>query len=384
MEFEFATAGRILFGFGTAARIAPEAAALGKRLFVVTGATPGRASFLLEALALRGCAVKPFAVRGEPTLETVEGALEEARAWGPEALVALGGGAVIDTAKAVSGWFTNPGRPLDFLEGVGQGKALERAGLPWIAVPTTAGSGAEATRNAVIRVPDRRAKVSLRSPYLLPRLAVVDPELTLGLPPAVTAATGMDALTQLIEAFVSRRATPLTDALCREGIPRAARALPAAVADGSDRRAREAMALASLFGGIALANAGLGVVHGLAGPFGGMTAAPHGAVCGRLLPAATAANVAALRARDPQGPALARYAEAARLLTGRPEAAPEDAVLWLARRVQEFGLPRLSAYGASPAQVPELVAAARRASSMRGNPVELTAEELSAIVHESL
>jgi len=384
VDFEFATAGRILFGFGTAARIAPEAAALGDRLFVVTGATPGRAAFLLEALALRGCAVKAFAVRGEPTLETVGVALEEARAWGAEALVAIGGGAVIDTAKAVSGWCTNPGDPLDFLEGIGKGKPLERPGLPWVAVPTTAGSGAEATRNAVIRVPARRAKVSLRSPHLLPRLAVVDPELTLELPPAVTAATGMDALAQLLEAFVSRRANPLTDALCREGIPRAARALPVAVADGSDRRAREAMALASLFGGIALANAGLGAVHGLAGPFGGMAAAPHGAVCGRLLPAVTAANVAALRARDPKSRALERYGELARMLTGRPEAAPEEAASWLAERVREFGLPRLSAYGASPEQVPELIAAARRASSMRGNPVELTPEELSAIVHESL
>lgn len=333
---------------------------------------------------MRGCAVNAFAVRGEPTLETVGVALEEARAWGAEALVAIGGGAVIDTAKAVSGWFTNPGDPLDFLEGIGKGKPLERPGLPWVAVPTTAGSGAEATRNAVIRVPARRAKVSLRSPHLLPRLAVVDPGLTLALPPAVTAATGMDALAQLLEAFVSRRANPLTDALCREGIPRAARALPVAVADGADRRAREAMALASLFGGIALANAGLGAVHGLAGPFGGMAAAPHGAVCGRLLPAVTAANVAALRARDPKSRALERYGELARMLTGRPDAAPEDAACWLAERVREFGLPRLSAYGASPDQVPELIAAARRASSMRGNPVELTPEELSAIVHQSL
>ncbi|MEJ5357353.1 MAG: iron-containing alcohol dehydrogenase [Desulfobacterales bacterium] len=383
MGFELATP-RILFGPGTAGRIAAEAAALGKRALIFTGSDPQRAAFLRQPLEEEGHSVKTWVVRGEPTLETLAQALEEARGFAPEVLIALGGGSVLDTAKAVSGLLRNPGDPLDYLEVIGRGRPLVHPGPPCIAVPTTAGSGAEATRNAVIGSPAHRVKASLRSPHLLPRLAVVDPELALGLPPAVTAATGMDALAQLIEAFVGRKANPLTDPLCREGIRRAARALPAAVADGSDRRSREEMAIASLFGGIALANAGLGAAHGLAAPLGGMTAAPHGVLCGRLLPAVTAANVAALRRRDPANPALRRYAEVARLLTGRADAAPEDAVCWLSERVREFDLPTLAACGLSPADAPELIARARRASSMRGNPVELTEEELDAILRESL
>lgn len=383
MGFELATP-LILFGPGTADRIAAEAAALGKRALVFTGSDPQRAAFLLQDLRGRQIHAKTVAVRGEPTLDSVTGALEEARGFAPDVVIALGGGSVIDTAKAVSGLLPNPGNPLDYMEVIGGGRPLAHPGLPCIAVPTTAGSGAEATRNAVIGSPAHRVKVSLRSPFLLPRLAVVDPELTLGLPPAVTAATGLDALAQLIEAFVSRKASPLTDPLCREGVFRAARALPAAVADGSDRRSREDMSIASLFGGIVLANAGLGAVHGLAAPLGGMTAAPHGVLCGRLLPAVTAANLAALRRRDPENPALRRYSELARLLTGRADASPEDAVCWLSERVREFGLPTLAALGLSPADAPELIARARRASSMRGNPVELTEEELDAILRESL
>ncbi len=383
MEFELATP-RILFGPGTAGRIAAEAAALGKRVLVFTGSKPERAAFLLKGLEERWLEAKTTEVCGEPTLDSLARALDKARGFAPDVVIAMGGGAVLDTAKAVSVLLTNPGDPLDYLEVIGKGKTIASPGVPCVAVPTTAGGGAEATRNAVIGSPAHGVKASLRSPHILPRLAVVDPELTLNLPPAVTAATGMDALAQLIEAFVSRRANPLTDPLCREGIFRAARALPVVVTDGSDRRRREDMAMASLFGGIALANAGLGAVHGLAAPLGGMTGAPHGAVCGRLLPAVTAANVAALRRRDPENPALERYTEVARLLTGKADAAPEDAVGWLSERVREFALPTLADCGLSPADAPELIARARRASSMRGNPVELTAAELAAILEECL
>jgi alcohol dehydrogenase class IV len=219
---------------------------------------------------------------------------------------------------------------------------------------------------------------------LLPRLAIVDPELTYDLPPAITAYTGLDALTQLLEPLVSNSANPLTSALCREGLPRAAAALPRAVANGADPAARADMALVSLLGGLALANARLGAVHGLAGPLGGRYPAPHGALCGRLLPAATQVNLQALRARAPGSLALAAYAEAARLVTGRADAAPEDLAAWLHALVGDLPLPRLAAYGVAAADVPELVPVAQRASSMQGNPIALTDDEVGAILLQSM
>jgi alcohol dehydrogenase class IV len=253
-----------------------------------------------------------------------------------------------------------------------------------MAIPTTAGTGAEVTRNAVLAVPDRGVKVSLRSLHLLARVALVDPELTLDLPPALTASTGFDALTQLIEAYVCNRANPLTDAICAAGLPRAAQALPVAYRDGRNLAARTDLALASLWSGLALANAGLGAVHGLAGPIGGLFPAPHGAVCAALLAPVMAANLRALRGRAPQGPALGRYAEIARWLTGRDNASPEHGVEWVRSLGATLGIPRLSAYGIARVQIAEIVAQAQQASSMKANPVALTAEELSAVLAETI
>jgi alcohol dehydrogenase class IV len=218
------------------------------------------------------------------------------------------------------------------------------------------------------------------SPHLQTRLAVVDPELTLDLPPAITASSGLDALTQLIEPFVSARANPLTDALCREAIPQAARALPKVFEDGGDRTAREQMAWASLAGGLALANAGLGVVHGFAGPLGGTLDAPHGALCAALLPHGVRANLAALRSRAAEHRALARYDEIARLLTGRPDAVAEDGADWLEALVRKLGIPHLAAFGLEAGAIPEAVERARRASSMKANPIELTPGELALVL----
>ena len=232
-------------------------------------------------------------------------------------MIGLGGGSAIDAAKAIAALAANGGDPLDYLEVVGRGRSLTQPSLPCIAIPTTAGTGAEVTRNAVLASPEHGIKASLRSATMLPRLALVDPELTYSLPAAVTASTGLDALTQLIEPFTSSKANPLTDALCREGMMRAARSLRTAYEDGRDAAAREDMALASLFGGLALANAGLGVVHGFAGPVGGTFHAPHGAVCAAFLPHVMAVNARALRTRQPGSAALARYDEIARILTGQ-------------------------------------------------------------------
>jgi alcohol dehydrogenase class IV len=251
-------------------------------------------------------------------------------------------------------------------------------------VPTTAGTGSEVTRNAVLAVPSHGVKVSMRSPLLLPRLAIVDPALTLGLPAALTASTGMDALTQLIEPYLSVRANPLTDALCVEGIARVARSLRRVVADGADLDARTDMSLAGLFGGLALANAGLGAVHGFAAPVGARFDVPHGAACAALLPAVLRVNVDALRAREPGAPALGRVAVVARLLTGDDHAGADEGGAWLERLRRDLGIPPLGHYGVTEADAAGLCEAAARASSMRGNCIALDASELRRVVLESL
>jgi len=250
-------------------------------------------------------------------------------------------------------------------------------------VPTTAGTGAEVTRNAVLDSPAHKVKVSMRSPFMLPRLALVDPELTYSMPPALTAATGLDALTQLLEAFVSRNANPLTDGVCREGLQRVARSLYGAFANGNDRQAREDMCLASLCGGLALANARLGAVHGIAGPFGGTFRAPHGAVCGRLLPLVAAANIKALRERDPNAAALGRFRDAARIFTGDTGATAEAGAAWLQALCGRLETPALSTYGFASEHAPDLIAHAMRSSSMKGNPIDLTARELERILKQA-
>jgi len=299
-------------------------------------------------------------------------------------VVGFGGGSVLDSAKAIAALLTNGGELFDYLEVIGRARPLARAAAPCVAIPTTAGTGAEVTRNAVLASPAHRLKVSLRSPHLLPRVALVDPELTYDLTPALTATTGLDALTQLIEPYVSSRANPLTDALCADGLRRAARSLRRAVENGRDPAAREDLALASLLGGLALANAGLGAVHGFASPIGGMFPAPHGAVCAALLPHVIEANLRAFRARAPNHDALRRYDEVARLLTGEPHATADDAVRWARKLVADLRIPTLASYGLARTDFPTLVSAAAKASSMKANPIALTPDELAGILDRAL
>jgi alcohol dehydrogenase class IV len=383
MQFEFATAARIVFGPGTAGSIGREAAALGRRAFVLTGADPQRAGPLLRDLENHHVMHTEFRIVKEPTTDRVAEAAREAGGFGCDLVIGIGGGSVIDAAKAVAALLANGGDLQQYLEVVGAGRPLQRPSVPCIAVPTTAGTGAEVTRNAVLDSPAHQIKVSMRSPFMLPRLALVDPQLTYSMPPGLTAATGMDALTQLLEAFVSRNANPLTDGICREGLLRVARSLERAFADGNDRRAREDMCLASLFGGLALANAKLGAVHGIAGAFGGAFRAPHGAVCGRLLPFVAAANIKALRERDPGAPALERFREAARVLTGDTPAAVESGAAWLRALCDRLKVPGLSSYGFTAGHAPDLIAASMRSSSMKGNPIDLTAQELETILEQA-
>ncbi len=371
--FEFATAGRIVFGAGTIAQLEGIAAQLGRRPLIVTGKHP--------RVAVAG---QTFAVAGEPTIELIREGVEAFRGAGCDMAIAMGGGSAIDAGKAIAAAAANSGDLLDYLEVIGKGRPLEHAPYPFLAVPTTAGTGSEVTRNAVLGSPEHGVKVSLRSATMLPRVAIVDPELTLGLPPAITASTGLDALTQLIEPFVCARANPFVDGLCRDGMHRAAECLPRAFRDGADRDARAGMAYASLLGGVALANAGLGVVHGFAAPIGGMFDAPHGAVCAALLAAGMSTNIAALRERNPEGKALARYAEVARTLTKNAAATPEDGAEWIAQLTRQLGIPPLRSYGIGTQHAPELTAKAARANSMKANPVALTASELAGVIEQSL
>lgn len=383
-NFTFATANTIIFGAGTLRRAAEAATELGRNALLVTGRNPDRASGLTGLLADAGVTQTHFSIPGEPEIANVTAGAALACENGCDLVIGFGGGSVIDAAKAIAALATNTNPIETYLEVIGDGQPLDEPPLPSIAIPTTAGTGSEVTRNAVIKSAHHKVKVSLRSPRMLPDLAVVDPELMLSLPAELTAATGCDALTQLLEAFVSAKANPMTDALCREGLPRAAKALPIAVAKGDDLQARTDMALASLFSGLALANGGLGAVHGIAGPLGGMIDAPHGALCARLLPIVVAVNVAALRRRDPDSAALKRYEAVARWLIRDPQAGPPDAVQWLERLTEALAIPNLKHWGLSQNEVPELVANAQRASSMKGNPILLTEEELTKIVLEAL
>jgi len=384
MRFEFATATRIVFGRGTVREVAPAAQAMGRRALLVTGRSLDRAKPLARQLKDVGVESRPFAVEGEPTADVARTGAACARANQCDLVIAFGGGSALDAGKAIAAMATNPGDVTDYLEVVGKAQPLTVSPLPLIAVPTTAGTGAEVTRNAVLAAPEQRVKVSMRHPMMLPRLAVIDPDLTLGLPPEITAATGLDALTQLIEPLVSVRANPMTDTFCREGLERVRRSLGRAYHEGGDVEARTDMSLAALLGGLALANAGLGVVHGFAGPIGGMFPAPHGAVCAALLPHGMEANIRALRARAPESGSLRRYDEVGRILTGRSDARAEDGVEWVRELLREFQIPLLRLYGVGVADVGILAEKASRASSTKGNPIPLVPDELADLLRKAI
>jgi alcohol dehydrogenase class IV len=285
---------------------------------------------------------------------------------------------MIDTGKAVAALLTNGGDPLDYVEVIGKGQPLTKPSAPYMAIPTTAGTGAEVTRNAVLGSPEQRVKVSLRSAFMLPRVALVDPELTYDLPAQLTATTGMDALTQLIEAFVSVKANPMTDAICREGMMRAARSLRKVYEHGGDVAARKDMCVASLFGGMALANAGLGAVHGLAGPLGGMFDAPHGALCAALLPHVMEVNRGMIRGPAGRGAVSApteivkRFEEVAQIVGD------------LGELVRALKITPLRQYGVKRGDFAAIIERSRSSSSMKGNPLPLRDEELREILERAL
>jgi alcohol dehydrogenase class IV len=384
VKFQFSTANQIFFGPGTVRQVASLAVERGSRPMVLTGGSPERASVLIDALTEEGMNITRHPVTSEPTIDAALEAVRRARRAECDLVIGIGGGSVIDTGKVVAALITNSGRLTDYLEVIGEARPLARPSAPYIAIPTTAGTGSEVTRNAVLGSPEHRVKVSMRGPFMLPDLAVIDPDLTISLPPAITAVTGLDAFTQLMEAFVSNQSNALTDGICREGLGRAAHSLQRAYEDGSDRSARENMCLASLFSGMALANAKLGAVHGIAGPLGGMISGAHGAICAALLPAVMETNMNALRKRAADSPALERYNELARILTGSPKARAEDGISWVKNLCRSLQIESLARLGLGKDDLPDVAAKSQKASSMQGNPVQLTEAELLETLQAAL
>jgi alcohol dehydrogenase class IV len=332
-----------------------------------------------EGLRAAGVRVVLRRQRGEPVVSDIDAAVAEARSARCEVVVGAGGGSAIDAAKAVAGLLANGGGVSDYMEVVGRGQKIAKPAAPWIAVPTTAGTGAEATRNAVIGWPEKRFKASLRSELLMARVAVIDPELAVDVPAEVTARSGMDALCQLIESYTSTGAGPVTDALALRGVELAGRSLVRAFRDGRDLEAREGMGLAAYLSGVTLTNAGLGAVHGFAAPLGANFPVPHGTVCAALLPHVIAANL-----RAGSGELVKRYAEVGRKLVG-DAGTPEEEAAWGCVRVtgemvRELKIPALGAFGLGEGDVAEMVQLARKASSMRFNPVVLSDAVLAAVL----
>ena len=387
-SFDIAPLPRIRFGAGTAASLPELVVPFGRRILLATGEHSLRASSawpLIESgLREAGIDWVDWRVGGEPSPELVDEAVQRFADESIEAVVAIGGGSVLDAAKAVAGLLRVGDSVMDYLEGVGPEKPYRGPATPFIAVPTTAGTGSEATKNAVLshRGP-QGFKKSFRDERLVAQWALVDPDLLASCPPELVAADGMDALTQLLESYVSLRANPLTDALALRGLALVRDGLLPLHASREDADARSAMALASLLSGITLAQVGLGSVHGLAAPLGAFFPIPHGAACGTLVGAATAVNIEAMRSREPDNPALGRYAEAAQVLCGRSFERREDAWEALVSLLDDWsarlGLPTLDAWGVTEADFPHIVANSR-GSSMKTNPIVLTDAEIAEIL----
>ena len=383
-KFEFATATKIIFGSGTLLEVGNYSKGFGASALVVLGLENPGSELLLSLLNTNQINGIPFLVQSEPAIELIRQACLLAEDNKCEFVIGYGGGSAIDTAKAVSALLANPGDIYNYLEVIGKGRPLVNPSFPVIAIPTTAGTGAEVTRNAVVSSPAHRIKVSLRSPTMLPTLALIDPELTLDLPASITASTGLDALTQVIEPFVSNQSNPITDALCRSGMQRASRSLRNVFFNGDDLDSRQDMCLVSLFGGLALANAKLGAVHGLAGVIGGMFPGPHGAICARLLPSVIAENVRAIKVRDPAGDLIEKFNEVGRILTHNPDADTGDLIAWIDALCSDLVVPSLSSYGMSERDIPLVVEKSSQTSSMKGNPILLSEIELSNILVKAL
>ena len=374
--FSFYSPQALHFGRGQAAQTAALAAGFGLRVLIVHGSNAARAAWLVEGCCASGLSVTTESCAAEPSLPALEAALDRLSTDRPDVVVALGGGSVIDFAKALAALIPCAGAPLKYLEGVGGGKPLDSAPLPMIALPTTAGTGAEVTKNAVIAVPEHGVKVSLRDARMIPNIAIVDAALMQGAPRHVTLAAGLDAVTQVIEPYLSVKATPMTDALCQAAIPKGVAALRAVVEQDA-AEAWDDMAWVSTCGGLALANAGLGAVHGFAGVIGGQTGAPHGEICGALLPAVLASHVEKAKAGTQVHTRLMWILD---LIDTAFEVETGAGLSALRNWSRDMGLRDLAQMGLVPEDHAQVAKLSAGASSMKGTPFALTHEDLIAIL----
>mmetsp|Transcript_28669 Transcript_28669/g.56324 ORF Transcript_28669/g.56324 Transcript_28669/m.56324 type:complete len:397 (-) Transcript_28669:66-1256(-) len=386
MSFGFASATEIIFGPGSLKKALGAARALhavGSKALVIAGSAQ-RCLPLTNQLEEAKIPFVHYTVQGEPSTEVADKGAQLARDEKCDFVVAFGGGSVMDTGKAIAMLVKNGGQCLDYMEVIGKGQKITKKSLPLIAIATTSGTGSEVTKNAVMASLKHKQKASLRSPFMYPTVAVVDPELCLSVPPAVTAATGMDAFCQCLEPYTSKLSNPLTDAIAIKGLLHGARAIRKAYTQGNDIEARTDMALCSLFGGLSLANSKLGAAHGFAGPLGGLLPqASHGGIIGALLPSCIVTNVLAMQAREPSNPAIGKYRDAACTVLGRPDATAGELATWVAETCQLMKIPPLSAYGLTDDMIPAAVKAAAGSSSMKGNPIALTTEELTSILTQA-
>lgn len=392
MQFEFLSTPRIFFGSEQFQKIGSLVKEFGSNLFVVASESALSKSSVTRSTLENKAAQSDFnfdtyIVGGEPTIETVDSGVIEAQEFNAEMIMGLGGGSALDTSKAIAGLVTNGGSARDYMEIIGKGKIIETPPLPIIAVPTTAGTGSEVTKNAVILAKKEQFKASIRSPLLIPKIVIIDSTLMVTVPSSVTASCGMDALTQLIEAYTSNKAQPMTDALAVLGIKKATKSLLSAYKDGQLLEAREDMALASLISGICLANAGLGAVHGFASPMGGLNI-PHGVICSTLLAPTIETNISKLKSKVKKEITLEKYTRLAEIISNKTfpnmELAHKALVDFLKTLTQELKIPKLSEFGVLESDIPMIVKKAKRASSMKYNPISLDDTALSNILKQAL
>ncbi|MFO7715267.1 iron-containing alcohol dehydrogenase [Desulfosarcina sp.] len=386
--FSFSPMPRLIFGAGSHCKLGAIAASFGGNALLVTGMgaleRSGYLALLLENLETAGVHVAQCRIAGEPSPAMVDAAVTDLSGKTVDVVLAVGGGSVIDAGKAIAAMLKESGSVMDYLEGVGRRHPTGQS-IPLVAVPTTSGTGSEATKNAVIsQVGANGFKKSLRHDNYIPRLAMLDPSLCLSAPPPVTAACGMDALTQLIEAYVSTQASPLSDALALEGMRQLIPALPEACGKGaSDIGCRGAAAYGAFLSGVTLANAGLGVVHGVAGPMGGLIAIPHGVACANLLPfavGATVGNLAGMHTAQADH-TLAKFARIGKLFGARFEDRMDccrHLVDSLYRWLDQLQIPRLGQFGLTPDRVDILV----HAASNKNNPLPLTAGQIERMIQD--
>lgn len=382
-NFDFISPTRIIFGNGSFQNCGKLAREFGDNALVITGSRKDSIDGLRTSLKSEGINWTEYSVKSEPNVDIILDGIRIANNANCDHLICLGGGSVMDAGKAIAAMMTNPGDLIDYLEVVGKGKSVDNQGLPLINVPTTAGTGSEVTKNAVIAVPDRKVKVSMRGRGMVARIALIDPELTFNLPSEITASTGMDALTQVIEAYMSNSANPISDAYALEGIRLGAQSILKAYQNGGDERARENMALTALFSGLALSQAGLGAVHGFAGVIGGMTHAPHGAICACLLPAVLSANFKEISKKGNDNDLLIRFTRFSQIVTGNFVASPQSAIRWIRDLIRKLKIKGLSHLGVMKDDFKNFVPKAIVSSSMKKNPVNLDEDALLSILEES-